>query len=448
MTEKSNTKSSVPFSRDRGRLDVQALGGMLGPVEVILDDRRAIRPFAVAPWADHPAEDWERRRRHCSSACAATGSVFRSAFRARPAPISTPTGSTGSMSILNYPIRRSTGPAPTRTGAWRSRAARPVHEFFARRRTSRSPGSSVAFRRPTAIRPSLSRPASPRARRANCNGAAIRRSGCPRGPARSRYWIGRYVTAFTYPDFFEAGVSRVAHGRTCAGIDAIPMLDGSVQSFAALPLPFDTRPEILLVAGHNGVARLTNRAEGYRVVMEWDPGVFPGVLLWVFEPRPPLRAVERSQPLSRGRAGLRALRSRLRARDQSEVASARQGCCDRDPLFAGARSRDQLPVPVRAGLNQGRAGSLVADSFGLIRCLRLFRRALGAVRLTTRTQRQLRLVARVNLSQSECPAAAFRGCPGSAADNPQPLAGRQREQRTGNLIEKTWIKRALWSACR
>ena len=95
----------------------------------------------------------------------------------------------------------------------------------------------------------------------------------PEEPGAFEIGFGGDVTAFTYPGFFEAGVSRVAHGRTCAGIGAVPMLDGSVQSFAALPLPFDTE-ELLLVAGHKGVARLTNRAEGYRVVMEWDPRSF------------------------------------------------------------------------------------------------------------------------------------------------------------------------------
>ena len=102
----------------------------------------------------------------------------------------------------------------------------------------------------------------------------------PDEPFAFEIGFGGNVTAFTYPGFFEAGVSRVAHGRACAGIDAVPMLDGSTRSFASLPLPFDTE-ELLLVAGHEGVARLTNRAEGYRVVMEWDPAVFPGVLLWV-----------------------------------------------------------------------------------------------------------------------------------------------------------------------
>ena len=91
---------------------------------------------------------------------------------------------------------------------------------------------------------------------------------------------GDKARVLTYPGVFEEGVSRVAHAQVCDRLDAVPMLDGSTCSFASLPLPFDTE-ELLLVAGHGGVARLTNRAEGYRVVMEWDPDIFPGVLLWV-----------------------------------------------------------------------------------------------------------------------------------------------------------------------
>ena len=84
----------------------------------------------------------------------------------------------------------------------------------------------------------------------------------------------------TYPGVFEQGVSRIAQGRACSELDAVPMADGSLRSFSRLPLPFDTE-ELLLVTGHKGIARLTNRAEGYRVVIEWDPGVFPSMLLWI-----------------------------------------------------------------------------------------------------------------------------------------------------------------------
>ena len=91
---------------------------------------------------------------------------------------------------------------------------------------------------------------------------------------------GEKVRVLTYPGVFEAGVSRVAHAQVCDGLDAVPMIDGPPRSFSSLPLPFEAE-ELLLVAGHGGVARLTNHAERYRVVMEWDPDVFPGVLLWV-----------------------------------------------------------------------------------------------------------------------------------------------------------------------
>jgi len=88
------------------------------------------------------------------------------------------------------------------------------------------------------------------------------------------------LTVLTYPGIFEKGVSRVAHARVCDGLDLVPMIDGTTRSFSSLPLPFDTE-ELLLVAGHNGEARLTNKSERYRVVMNWDPSVFPSVLVWI-----------------------------------------------------------------------------------------------------------------------------------------------------------------------
>ena len=265
---------------DRGRLDVQALGGMIGPVEVVLDDGRAIRPFAVAPWSDAPAEDWE-----------ATAPPLLK--RLRGDWLCLPFGLPGKpradldadwLDGLDVDLA---SPDPAQHGAcanadWRLEKAEPraLTMSFApdeefpisriERRISAADGAPTIFVE-TRI-----------AARAPCElpWGVHPTFHLPEEPGAFEIGFGGNATAFTYPGFFEAGVSRVAHAKVSAGIGAVPMLDGSTRSFSSLPLPFDTE-ELLLVAGHAGVARLANRAEGYRIVMEWDPKVFPGVLLWV-----------------------------------------------------------------------------------------------------------------------------------------------------------------------
>ena len=282
MTEKIQYEKLGSLGWDRGRLDVQALGGMLGPVEVVLDDGRAIRPFAVAPWADNPTEDWE-----------ATAPPLLK--RLRGDWVCLPFGLPGKPRTdldadwLDGLDANLESPDPAQHGAcsnadWRLEKAEPhalVDELRARcevpdfpdrashfggRRRSDHHGRD-AHRRARGLRTAM--------------GRAIRPSACREEPGAFEIGFGGDVTAFTYPGFFEAGrVARRARADRAPGSTRSPCSTARVQSFAALPLPFDTE-EILLVAGHNGVARLTNRAEGYRVVMEWDPGVFPGVLLWV-----------------------------------------------------------------------------------------------------------------------------------------------------------------------
>ncbi len=281
MNEKIQYERLGSLEWDRGRADVQALGGMIGPVEVILDERRVISPFAVAPWSDAETEDWE-----------ATAPPLLK--RLRGDWICLPFGLAGKpRTDLDAdwikgldPNLESPDPAPHGTCSnsfWHLESAEPrslsmsftPDEKFSIARIERR--ISVADGEPTI----------------NCEARIVARANCefqwgvhptfrlPEAPGSFEICFGgENITALTYPGFFEKGVSRIAHSRVCAGIDAVPMLDGTVRSFSSLPLPFDTE-ELLLVTGHNGVAQLTNRAERYRVIMEWDPVVFPGVLLWI-----------------------------------------------------------------------------------------------------------------------------------------------------------------------
>jgi galactose mutarotase-like enzyme len=280
MNKTSRYEKLGSLAWDRGRLDVQALGGMLGPVEVVLDDGRAIRPFAVAPWADTAIEDWE----------AQASPLLK---RLRGDWVCLPFGLPGKPRTdldadwLDGLDRNLESLDPAQHGAcanasWRLEKAEPHALTMSFAPDEKFPISRIERRISAADGFPTIEVDTRIAARAPCE----LQWGChptfrlPEEPGAFEIGFDGNVTAFTYPGFFEAGVSRIAHGIVCAGIGAVPMLDGLVQSFAALPLPFDTE-ELLLVAGHQGAARLTNRAEGYRVVMEWDPRVFPSVLLWV-----------------------------------------------------------------------------------------------------------------------------------------------------------------------
>ena len=265
---------------DRGRLDVQALGAMLGPVEVILGDGRTIRPFAVSPWSDDATEDWEAtqppliKRLRGEWICLPFGrpgkprtDVDADWLKGLDVNLESPDPwqhgacsnsswhleSAGPRSLLasfapdaNFPIARIERRISVADGD-------PTITFDAR------VSARASCELPWGIHPVLRLPEQP--------------GGFEIG------FGGENVTALTYPGVFEEG-SRIAHGRVCSGIDAVPMLDGTERSFSSLPLPFDAE-ENLLVTGHKGIARLTNRVERYRVIIEWDPSVFPSVLLWI-----------------------------------------------------------------------------------------------------------------------------------------------------------------------
>ena len=97
------------------------------------------------------------------------------------------------------------------------------------------------------------------------------------GAARLR--TGGFAKGLVYPLPVEPGVSRLKPGGEFAALGAVPAETGPV-SLEALPLEFDTE-ELVQLCGTSGQVSLENRAENYRVTLEYDPAVFPSLLLWV-----------------------------------------------------------------------------------------------------------------------------------------------------------------------
>jgi hypothetical protein len=266
---------------DRGRIEVQALGGMIGPVEAILDDGRTIRPFAVAPWSDEPQAEWEAtappllKRLRGDWVCLPFGSP------GKPRTDLDPHWLEGLDADLASPDPAQHGTCAN--SPWRLDAAEPRALSFSFAPDAEFPIARIARRISVADgRPDI-----------QCETRVAARAACelpwgvhptfrlPEAPSSFEIAFGaEKITVLTFPGVFEPGVSRVAPAQVCDGLRAVPMADGSTRSFETLPLPFDSE-ELLLVTGHNGEARLTNRVERYRVVMNWDASVFPSVLLWV-----------------------------------------------------------------------------------------------------------------------------------------------------------------------
>jgi hypothetical protein len=282
MTEKDiHYEKLGSLAWDRGRLDIQALGGMMGPVEVILDDGRAVRPFAVAPWSDNPREEWEATAPPLLKRLRGDWVCFPFGLPGKPRTDVDARWLEGLDANLESP-----DPAQHGTCAnvpWRLDKAEPRALSMSFTPDAKFPVARIERKVTVADGDPAIHFETGIAARANCElqWGVHPTFRLPETPGSFEIGFGaEKVTVLTYPGVFEKGVSRVAHARVLDGLDAVPMVDGGKRSFASLPLPFDTE-ELILVAGHKGVARLTNRAERYRVVMEWDPSVFPSVLLWV-----------------------------------------------------------------------------------------------------------------------------------------------------------------------
>ena len=200
---------------------------MLGPVEVILEDGRAIRPFAVAPWADNPTEDWE-----------ATAPPLLK--RLRGDWVCLPFGLPGkprtdlNADWLEGLDANLESPDPAQHGAcsnanWRLEKAEPHALTMSFSPDAKFPISRIERRISAADGDPAIHVETRIAARAACElqWGVHPTFRLPEEPGAFEIGFGGDVTAYTYPGFFEAGVSRVAHGRTCAGIGAVPMLDGS-----------------------------------------------------------------------------------------------------------------------------------------------------------------------------------------------------------------------------
>jgi hypothetical protein len=89
-----------------------------------------------------------------------------------------------------------------------------------------------------------------------------------------------YSAVHAYPMQPEPGVSRVLPGSVSASLTALPTLDGASLDASHLPLPFKTE-ELLQLSHCQPPLVLGYRAQQVQVLLDWDSGDLPDVMLWI-----------------------------------------------------------------------------------------------------------------------------------------------------------------------
>jgi hypothetical protein len=217
------------FSWAHGDGEVQALGGMLGPVRFRLPGGRLAAPFQVAPWAGENAAE-------------ALPGILR---RLRGEWPCVPFGVERALAI-DYPgaspiarLERHILPDPAAPAI----GIRLV--VHARADTVLPIGFHPTFRVPD-------------------GGIVIETAG----------------GGMTFPAEVEPGVSRLAEGAWFDSLGRVPLRGGGHADLSRLPLPFATE-ELVQLTHPGGEVALACPAEGFRVWMEWDAAHFPGLAVWV-----------------------------------------------------------------------------------------------------------------------------------------------------------------------
>ena len=259
---------------DRGEAEIQFLGGMLAPVRFVLEDRRIVQPFAVAPWAEdsgtrHAALPGLMKRLRGEWPCVPFGApdIPEGLPEAWRPDRDNPVGSDyhgycsnfewhvedeceSSIAIaISYPEDH-----PVR------RLARRIEGLSgeARIKISLTIEARRAVEVPVALHPVFRLPGS---------------------PERARLDLGKYDMGRVFPLPVEPGKSHLVPDAEFKTIRSIPARDGFAR-LDRLPLGFDTE-EVVQVCGVSGLAMLTNEDEGYRAHIRYCPEFFPSVLLWI-----------------------------------------------------------------------------------------------------------------------------------------------------------------------
>ncbi|WP_051304832.1 hypothetical protein [Chitinilyticum litopenaei] len=254
-----------------GSAQVQALGGMLGPVDFRLADGRRFQPFYVAPWQPDPALPGLLQRMRGEWPCVP--------FTRNRTPESIPPGWQALPDTA--PQRSDAIHGHCSNQRWRLIEAEPGRLLLG---FADYPAESpiASLRReiradPDAPRLWLSLDILPR-----CDVtlplALHPTFRLPDAAGQLHLQLPHYRSVHTYPFAFEP-CSRLPADVSAARLNAMPAAGGTLD-LSRLPLAEPTE-ELVQVKDVAGSALLDYLDEGVRVALDWDAHALPDLVLWL-----------------------------------------------------------------------------------------------------------------------------------------------------------------------
>lgn len=250
-----------------GEVSVQALGGMLAPLTLVLPDGKTISPLQVAPWGvdNDPALPGVLRRLR------------------------------GEWPCLPYGASKAPGNLPD---GWSARAAEDAwdhgytanHDWQLVSQTSEAlviaidyPAGSAIQRLVRTVRPVPEAPAI----EVELTIHARERVQLPLAlhptfaipPSGVQITSATAARIYTYPVPTEPGVSRLLPNAAGHTLDAMPTVTGT-QAFTRLPLPYATE-ELMQMVDCQPPFTLRYLEAQVEVQLDWDTDVLPDALIWI-----------------------------------------------------------------------------------------------------------------------------------------------------------------------
>jgi hypothetical protein len=260
-----------------GSATVNALGGMVGPVEFALPDQRRARPFSIFPWHNEkPALDEPERSPLLSHA---RGDWFCAPFGiARPDA----DGMDPDWQSVFKPEVKQRAHGTAAHSRWRlsDRGDDFLEVIFdefpqgplksVRRRVTANPQApaitceievevSQSCRMPMGLHPTFRLPMMPQTLQLK--------------PGEFRFGV-------TFPGRFEQTSPLFASGQRFSKLTAVPTRDGGVVDATKLPFarPVD---DIVQLCAIDGNFCIENHEDGYETFMQWDAEKLPSCIVWI-----------------------------------------------------------------------------------------------------------------------------------------------------------------------
>ncbi|RKE77520.1 hypothetical protein [Rhizobium sp. AG855] len=262
---------------DRGEATLQSLGGMLAPVRFDLEDGRSVSPLHVAPWEDEDMRDQPGVLRQLRGdwPCIPFGAP---PARRLPFPWHAKVARIGNHRLPSeghphgyganhhWDLQASTG--NRLSGTIRYPDDHPIealerHVDGVAGRTELTCSLTVTPRRdchlPIGLHPVFR---------------------LPEGEGDALVDVGPHGTVWSHPLDEDVPLSMVEPNRHFETLDRLWSRQERPLSLARLPLGGQSET-LLLLTGVCGRVVLTNKAERYRATLQWDPKVFPSLMLWI-----------------------------------------------------------------------------------------------------------------------------------------------------------------------